>query len=470
MTTVLGRASVARNRAMGRRAAVVAGWAVGAGLLTALFATDNVNRLLAALGAALLFTACWGRPKIALVVWMLAITMMPIWISVHFFATLPMHCIVAVIAVAATIGRSRMTITRYDVYFALILGIALVAVLFGSSTGPLWAQLVVRWGIPFFATRVLLSGTGIRFGTSLMAILFGVVGGLATIEFLLSWHPFVGLYVNNVEFNNWHGIQTRGGRDRSEWAFGHSIALGGALALSIPFVAQSTFRPPTKTLLFVAVFVGIVVTASRGAFVAAGLTSALCLLLSFRRQITRAFIIAVAAISAYLLASASNEWWNIWARGASGEEQVSFNYRNSLYSSYLSDVKLFGKSFIQVQGSEVHSIDSAILRLGLEFGWVFLIVLMMPLALSMARVLIGNASFAELALVGQTPLFASVALITQYESLVFVVVGFAVQALIATDRRNASPDAFNGDRRDTTIPYSPNRLGRLADAPSASSA
>ncbi|MEA2732094.1 MAG: hypothetical protein QOF70_6569, partial [Acetobacteraceae bacterium] len=138
--------------------------------------------------------------------------------------------------------------------------------------------------------------------------------------------------------------------------------------------------------------------------------------------------------------------------------------------SYLSDVKLFGKSFIQVQGSEVHSIDSAILRLGLEFGWVFLIVLMMPLALSMARVLIGNASFAELALVGQTPLFASVALITQYESLVFVVVGFAVQALIATDRRNASPNAFNGDRRDTTIPYSPNRLGRLADAPSASSA
>jgi hypothetical protein len=322
-----------------------------------------------------------------------------------------------------------------------------------------WAQQPIRWGIPFLAARVLVSATGIRFATDVIALLFAIVGGLAVLELLMVWHPFVNWNIETPEFAIWHSIQTRGGMDRSEWAFGHSIALGGSLALSIPFIARSTFNSLLKAAMLISVSAGIVATASRGALIAAGLSAAICLLYVAKNRFVRTASIALTLLGAFLMTPAYAPFLQSWARGATDEEQHSADYRNTLYSTYLPNIEWFGRSPIHTR---INSIDSAIVRLGLEFGWIVLVILLLPLALSIVRVVAGRASTAEIALVGQIPLFATVALITQYESIVFVVVGIAVQTIIAErtstvrDPRSASraPMARIDRRRAVDYRYS----------------
>ena len=47
-------------------------------------------------------------PEFALMGWLLSITMVPIWISIRFVATIPIHCVVALLAIiAVTLGGHR---------------------------------------------------------------------------------------------------------------------------------------------------------------------------------------------------------------------------------------------------------------------------------------------------------------------------------------------------------------------------
>lgn len=263
--------------------ASIAAWSVRGGVSAGLPAIA---------GGALLLFVFWGRPRLAFLVWMLSIVLLPVWIEFHVLAaTVPVHCLVATIAVAATVSRTRARLTKFDAYFALFLAVSLAAVLLAGSLPPSWAQMVIRWAIPFLAARVLVSATGTRFAVDVIAVLFGLVGALAVLELLLTWHPFVGWNPvwdpDSIDYRIWSPIQVRNGVDRSEWAFGHSIALGGSLALSIPFLARSSYSLLIKAALLIAVSAGIAVTASRGALAAAGLTAAICLLYVTKRRIVR---------------------------------------------------------------------------------------------------------------------------------------------------------------------------------------
>ena len=128
------------------------------------------------------------------------------WISFNVFtATVPAHCIVAMIALAATISRTRPRLTMFDAYLALVLAVALAAVLLGGSRPASLAQILIRWGIPFLAARVRVSATGTRFAVDVIATRLGLVGGSAVLELLLTWHLFVGWNVgwdpSSPEFN-----------------------------------------------------------------------------------------------------------------------------------------------------------------------------------------------------------------------------------------------------------------------------
>jgi hypothetical protein len=389
-------------------------------------------------GGGIAFVACWGHPRRALVLWMLSLTMIPVWVSAHLFANVPLHCIVAAMAVAATItgSRGQIPITKFEAYFALVLAASLLATLFGGSTAAVWAQEPIRWGIPFLAARILVSATGIRYATNVIAVVFAVVGCLATIELVLAWHPFVNWRFDTLEYEYWHAVQTRGGRDRSAWAFGHSIALGGSLALSIPFIARSTFDGPLKVVMFASVGAGIFATASRSSVVAAGLAAAICFIYISTSRFVRTVGITATVLVAFLATTNYLPLFQGWVRGTSREERQSADYRSMLYSTYLPEIRLFGRAPIEIR---VNSIDSAVLHFGLEFGWIVLLAMLLPLTLCAARTVAGRASTAEIALFGQIPLFATVAFITQYESLIFVVAGIAVQAIIA-ERTAAQSD------------------------------
>ncbi len=370
-------------------------------------------------------------PQLALIAWLLSITMVPIWISVHFVATTPIYSIVAaiIIAVAIILGY-RIRFTLFDGYLVAILVVASLAI--DEVNQGVWAEMAIRWVIPYFAIRILATATGLQFTINALSLILAVVGGLAVVEFFFSWHPFVNWTVDwnakSPEFETWHLIQSRGGTDRSTWAFGHSIALGGSLVLSIPFIARSSFRGPWKVLMFAAIGSGIVTTGSRGAIMAAGVTGCLTIAYLARQQAGRIIAVLAAAASALLIVPKIMPIIEEWAAGTSTEEQVSAIYRSYLYETYLPEIRWFGRYPDFVPGNtSLDSVDSAVLYLGITWGWIITAMIVLPLLVVVLRVVAGRGSAAEIALVGQIPLFLTVGLITQYESLVFIVAGLAVQ-------------------------------------------
>lgn len=406
-------------------AACVVGWSV---------TSDNSLVVLAALVGVVLFVVSWNHPRLGFVVWLLSLVTLPIWVSVNYVLNLPAYVIIGLIVASAAFARARIYLTPFDLYFAGFLALSFAAVPLAGSSAAFWIQILLRWGIPFLVARVLVSAVGLRFAVNALALTFGVIGGLAVIEFLFAWHPFVDWSFGSSEFDIWHSIQVRNGGDRSEWAFGHSIALGGSLAISIPFILRCSFSWTTRAVLLAAATAGIAVSASRGALIAAALSALICLLYVSSRRLVRAAALSFTLVSTVLFAPSIEPLLQTWAQGSSAEERTSFEYRNYLYSTYVSSIKLFGRSPVYDSGGYApggrQSFDSAIVYLGLGFGWLVLVFATLPLMVAALRVIFGRASTAEIAIVGQIPLFATVALITQYESVVFFVAGIAVQALI----------------------------------------
>lgn len=366
---------------------------------------------------------------------------MPIWIGVDFVATVPVQCLVAVFAVlAAVVSGAPVRITKFDAYFLAFLAVALAAMLLRDSIWAEWAKFVIRWGIPLLAARVLVPAAGVRFVTNAIAMVFGLVGGLALLELLLVWHPFTAWPGTTVEYGLWNQIQAREGRDRSEWAFGHSIALGASLALSIPFILTSSYKTLLKLVFLIFVAGGILATASRGAVLAAGLTGALFVLQLMKSYAARILAIALTSLFALTSVSAASALFEGWAL-SSAELQSSLDYRFATYLAYWREVQWFGPSPMIGQPG---STDSAVLTIGLNFGWIVVLIILLPILISATRIVVGSASAAEIAIVGQLPLLVSVAFITQYELIFFFIAGIAAQSVIADRQKRINRSSPNG--------------------------
>ena len=431
--------SLSQRRVAPRLVALVAGIIV-AGVIGAFIAVGGgAIMLLVVVGVGWLLAAVWGRPRVAFVVWLLSIAMVPEWVGVNSLIAVPVYCLVAFAVLAASVAKSRARFTSFDAYFAAFLCLALLASLYSGTNKALWAEMAIRWGLPFFAGRIIVGATGVRFAANAIAAVLGIVGALACVELLLVWHPFVtwDFSSNPQAFQAWHSIQVRGGRDRSEWAFGHSIALGGSLALGIPFVAISTYQRLVKFVLLAAIMAGILATDSRAALLSAVLSGVLCLSYFLRGSFVRAFGLIFTSMAVLFTLSPYGALLQTWARGQSDEERVSARYRDQLYAQYFDGIAWFGRSNA-VDSRSIPSIDSAILRTGLEFGWVIVVLALIPLVLSVIRLVAGRATIAEVAIVGQIPLFLTVALITQYQSVVFLAVSIAVSELL-NNRQNEVP-------------------------------
>jgi hypothetical protein len=399
-----------------------------------------------AAGGCVVVAVLWGRPRVALTAWILSITMVPNWIGATLATYVPISSVIAVIVLIVTIGKWRYKPTKWDLYFGMFLLVSLVAVVLGGSSQGLWAEFVVSWGLSFLVARVLISGTGTTFAINTVAVIFALVGGLALLELLLVWHPFIGWIMNNSEYERWGNIQTREGADRSVWAFGHPIALGAALALSIPFVLRSTYARTVRALMLVFVFSGILATASRGPLLAGLFTLALCGISAVRNSAARAATIVLA----YLVVLFVMPYVQTFAAGKTTEERDSAQFRTRIYATLPQEIPLFGRSRIVsltdegVRINGLESVDSTLLAFGLNFGWILLVMLIIPLAFCALRIITGRASIAEIAVVGQIPLLWAVAMITQWKSFLFFVIGFALVMAIeakARDPAQVSPVA-----------------------------
>ena len=387
-----------------------------------------------------------AQPRLAFVAWLLALSMLPAWATIHIFVNVPIHCVIAMVAVAAVVFRIGPKFTKFDAYFALLSGTAVAAALFGGAGMGSAVQIIFAWVIPFLAARVLVSAIGVPFAVDAIALILGLVAALAILEFIFDWHPFVDWNFGSQSiFQTWHTIQYRGGRPRSEWTFGHAIALGGSLALSIPFIVQSSYRASLRILLMLCVGAGIFATASRGPFIAAAVTAGICVVYTIQRRVVRTVAAMTILTGVIFLSSYLYDLLITLSVSGDQSDRLSVAYRPKIYSLYTSAIEWFGNYSTVDIGNK--SIDSAYLVIGLQFGWIVLVLATLPLGVSAVRVLIGSASSAEIALVGQIPLLAVVAMVNQYESLMFIIAGLAVQMTIEPEiggatgfRRNSEGD------------------------------
>ena len=373
------------------------------------------------------------RPKLGFLAWLLSVCAVPCWIGAAVGIFLPASLIGSVIALTCLFAGARWIPGKADLCVLVLLVASAFAVYFGSSSGASSATAFVSmftlWLPGYLVGRFVCEKAGISFVKTSVAVTFGAVGLLAIAEQTLSWHPFASQAGVNSLADIWAPIQIRGGEERSEWAFGHSIALGGSLALAIPFLVNSSLRTKTKLVLLALILGGVATTLSRGAMLAAGLTLVLSLLATGNVKKGQK---AVLLLSAGVLGAFTLVDFLAVSEDAGSEVTDSSGYRVSLFTRLVSTLQPIGRSSAyqggangQVQYDNFTSIDNSFMALGLGFGWIAMLVVAIPFMVMGVRFLRRRASFAEVALLGQLPVITTVAMITQYQVVVWMVAGLA---------------------------------------------
>lgn len=398
------------------------------GMLGALVSTMPAVPLLvvAAVAALLAFT---GRPKLSVMVWLVALGFVPYWVGINAVGYLPVVSAIGVGILAGNVANGYWRVSKTDLPIVLLIIAGSVAVAAGNSNQGVWLSMITQWLVAYLVGKIVVPAAGVEFCIKAFAAVFGIIGLFALAELVFSWHPYVALATSNPAYATWSPIQIRGGVERSEWAMGHSIALGGALSAAVAFIVRSSHNGFAKTVLLLACFVGIACTFSRAAISSAVLTLALSLL--FMRDIKAAFrfiLIILAALAGFIGLRILAPIFELASRETAG----SSSYRERMLEELLPQLSFAGRSSAAVYGGDgsvrygsFQSIDSTFLSIGLGFGWIAALVMLLPFVFMVVRLSRGVANTAEIALIGQLPMLFTVALITQYQLVVWFIAGFA---------------------------------------------
>lgn len=386
-------------------------------------------------------------PRLALIGWIVVIAFVPIWwglewVGYWYPGSLLGLGVLIVLFRDASWGR----VTAGDIGFAVFLLAALAPIMVRGAWSPSAVFVVAtQWALAFLIGRLALSVSTPDQIYRAIGIIFGIVAALAIMEFLLNFNPFIALGGRGAMFGAWNDIYVRGGLPRAEGAWGHSIALGAALSMSIPLLLASSLRTGIKIALLVVTMGGVAVTLSR----IGQITMVLALVLSFyamapvmRRGMKTglAFIMVIGGIIGYSFISG--------VFSSSGDEFAkSAQYRGDLLS-LVSEIQVFGQSSVMSRdvGGDLNfggyeSIDNALLLLGLKHGWLALGVALLLAAGVMMLVLLRKAEPPTVALATQVPALFAVALITQFSMYFWFMAGLAV----AVHAHRAPPDVDDGN-------------------------
>lgn len=410
---------------------VAAAWVAGAAVVAALVGAMSADRplLVAAACVGLVLLGLSSRPRAAMGLWLLVLVAVPYWLGTNDYAYLPPAAIVGAPLLIGLWGRARIRLSAADLFVVLFFVLATLVVFSGSGGIGSWAAMVVQWGLAYLIGRRLPPVAGLRWTADFFAWVMVAVAALAVIEYWFGWHPFVHLVgPNPAEAATWAPVQTRAGVARSEWAFGHSIILGGALAASIPFVVTVQRARRWRIPAVVVVVLGVLTTVSRGAIIGAAVTLLLCgytLVRDLGPKIRAGLLVLLAAAAAVvvpLLIAAQDQ-----------EAVSSTGYRLSLFEQLLSgDLHAFstaaGISPGQYGGDYrgFQSIDNAFFAVAITYGWVLALLMLGGVLAAVARSVARRATVPEVALAGQLPVLVTVALITQYQMVVWFLLGMGV--------------------------------------------
>lgn len=406
--------------------------------------TDNAIRTFLLVGIAIAaltgaFFLFRRYPKALMLVWALVLFFVPIWIGVQEGIFYSAITVITILVIATSTVRGM----RLSIVDLLLLSFTLL-LLFAWSVGWVtWGHLIIAlvgWMVPYLGGRLISSRIPRDWIYTCLAGGATVAAGLAIIEFLTGVNFFVLIGMPNGLYTTWGPLQYRGGFLRVEGAFGHSIALGAALAMCSVFILVVRWPLWLRLLSLITVVVAVGLTFSRIGLIALAIALVAALIL-LRREISRgmriavsALMVAVAVIGIPLLVDVFTE--------AGTEASGSAEYRTNLFSLVhdMSPIGITSSWDVAPNGETYYgtfqSIDSEVILAGLRFGMLPLLLIIAALICCVVSILRGRATPSSIALVGQIPAFATVALITQYASLVWFLAGLAVASY-----RPRSPDA-----------------------------
>jgi hypothetical protein len=368
-------------------------------------------------------------PRVAFAAWVITLFFVPVWVGATagvFWAAITVLTVLLIV-----VNWSLVPLRAADLWIAafVVLTIGLYALGFVSLAAMTIA--IIEWIVPYIWGRVALARLDVGWVTATIAVVAVVAAALAIVEFTSGWNPFVLIPGAGEAYDTWSPLQYRGGVIRAEGAFGHSIALGASLAMSVAFVIATRWRLAPKILAVSVVSTGAILTLSRAGIITLTLTLILStfLLPGVSRWFRMTFAVT-AGVAVVLLMPVLDTLFGT----ADDDLAVSGDYRGDLLV-LLSQVEMFGspgdwQSRVvgdQYLGYFARSIDNALLLILLRVGWVptaLLIGALICAAIAALRRKTRNP--AALAVVGQLPSLVVVALITQYGMYLWFCIGLAV--------------------------------------------
>lgn len=413
-----------------------------------------------------------AMPTTTFVVWALVLFFVPVWIGQTLGNSFFVSAITVVTLLALVALGGRLRPAPSDLFVAILVVLALTQHVLGIVTLSSTVTTLLEWVLPYAWGRLLLSRVSATVVTHWLALCAVVAAALAVVEFLTATNFFVLLKAGNSLYTVWGPLQERAGVLRAEGAWGHSIALGGALAMSSPFVLVAPWKARLRLLALAVVTAGTVLTFSRVGILTLAFSVVLALLLL--PQVGRHLRIIVPTISLGLAAVLVPVLSGVFAQ-AGTEAEGSASYRGDLFSLF-AYVPVFGAApnfrGTTISGTYLggfaNSTDNAVLLTGLRLGWVALIAFAVPLVLVLVSVLIPRrATPASVAIAAQVPTLFVVALITQYAVYFWFLTGLAVawNAHLGTTLQRER--GAHQDVPQTSLASTGADLVALADRPSA---
>ncbi|MCV7416421.1 hypothetical protein [Mycolicibacterium litorale] len=368
-------------------------------------------------------------PKLSLCVFLSAICFVPYWWGIDLFGYVPAASLISLMVFPGALLRAVRG-GNYAVVAVLSIGLFVgLLVALGASIPGHGFVLLAQWVPAFFVGYSLTTQVGIQFVRDTITIVFLVVALLAIVEYLADWNPYFGTAPATEQYLKLGTLQDRGGITRSEGSFAHSIALANSLALAIPMVLTSRFRPVTQATVTALIIVAIFTTFSRSGLVTAGLALAFTLWAS-HGKISRRTRTTV-ALGVLATAAVALPWVEGVFNAASQEATRSANHRLRLlelvpYLEAFGTARGYHETAGVFQWFGVVSIDNAFLRLAVNFGWALGSLFLLAAAWTVFRAVNRKANSPEIALASVMPALLTVALITQFGILVWFYMGVAV--------------------------------------------
>lgn len=385
--------------------------------------------------ASLIVGVTFMRPQVGIAAWLVFTIVVPSWTLIPAAGTVVGPSYIALPIIAAVLmrrthdrmqGGRRISITGVD--GAVILGVVMVLVYqsYYDQAQFLATNVVVSLFGGYVLGRLSRESNPKVFVVSMIAVaIWGIL------EFLFGLHPFTEWQVTAGGIGP--ALQERGGYVRSEASLGHAIAYGACLVAAVPFT-----RLLNRPLVWQAVLAaGVLVSFSRGPMLALIVTLAVMFYVerSTSRKVASGVVLGVGLVATLIV-------FDFLYNGSGQAEVASSSYqrdnqiaRSLDFINWLGPAtgsRLNGEGRYVTNGIEI--IDSVPLRLGLDFGWIVVALLLLPVAAASVRVLNRRAGAASIAIVGQIPVLAVTSFITQWQIVFMFVCGLAVNEIAAEKR------------------------------------